>query len=795
MPSPLRLLFVCLSLARAVTADDLARGVVVDQTSSPLPGVTVQVIEDGRVVKETVTSGDGRFALGTCTAKSHVAASLPGFEKVTVACPDAARIVLPLGRMTETVEVTEKGTAAAAESPTSMHLGTELSRLTLQRLPAASPHVRAALPLLPAVVRGADGLLRIDGVRPHESPLLIDGFNVTDPASGVSSIDLPVESVRATDVLRDPMAVTFGGALGSMVSIETRGGADSLEAGVQGFVPRPRLTGGGFGRLEGFSPRGFVSGTATGSARYLAAAEYDFDRIPVPGVTTSGGSPDTRQTGGSIFARVDLRLSTKDSLTAEGIYFPRTQRLRGLSPLQTVEASPTLRESDLFQGVVGRHAFASNSILTLRVGLLSHRTDLEPGGDGAAEITPSGRRGGFFSSLDRRAARVEAVAAWRRLLESSTGSHDLTIAWTGEARRLRGAVSERPVTIRDAGGAVVRTIRFGPAATIAADDGSFAFAVRDLWRAGAGLQIDAGLRSDWSERAGVLPSARIGFRYSLGDDATVVKGGIGRFVGSVPLEAAAFAGFPSRFDVSTDGAGALLGLRPAVERLSFPRALASNLRLEHRIARGWDGLLGIGLRNSSRLPTLLVSAQADALTVASVGRSTYREAEMALRRTWGTADQVFLSYTRSSARGSVDDFSSLFASADTEILQAAGEARLASDAPNRLLAWSTITLPAGFDVSPTVEWRSGFPYSVVDSQRRFLGTPFSSSFPAFFSLDLAVNKALTIKGKKLKLNVQLFNATNHFNPRDVFAVADAPRFRTFVNSVGPTIRGDIGLDW
>ena len=60
---------------------------------------------------------------------------------------------------------------------------------------------------------------------------------------------------------------------------------------------------------------------------------------------------------------------------------------------------------------------------------------------------------------------------------------------------------------------------------------------------------------------------------------------------------------------------------------------------------------------------------------------------------------------------------------------------------------------------------------------------------------LTVDKTLTIKRKRVKLNVQLFNATNHFNPRDVFAVVGAPRFGTFVNSIGPTVRGDIGVDW
>jgi len=782
----------CASLAGLAAADE-ARGVVVDQTSAPVPGVTVQVVDGGRATREGVTSADGKFALGPCAAGTQVVASLAGFDKVTVACAEGVRIVLSLGRMSETVDVTAPATLAA-DSPTSLAVGAELVRDTMERLPVSSPHMREALPLLPSVIRGADGLLHIDGVRPHESPLLIDGFNVTDPATGVSSIDLPLESVRATEVLRDPMTITFGGALGSLASIDTRAGGDALEGGVQSFVPRPRLTGGGFGRIEGFSPRGFASGSIGHAVHYLASAEYDFDRYPVPGVTDSSGKPDTRQTGGSVFARFDVRLSTADTLTAETIFFPRTQRLRGLSPLRAVDAAPTARDRDLFGGLVGRHAFAPGSLFTVRVGLLVHRTEVRPEGGGVPEITPAEASGGFFSSMDRRAQRLEGGVAWQRQLGTGWDRHDLTMAATVEGRTLRGSVAERRVDVRDADGVLVRVLGFGPPSTFGADDGTVGLAVRDLWRRGERLQLDMGVRADWSDLGGFAPSGRVGFRYALGDDATVVKGGLGTFVGSVPLAAAAFDGFPSRFEGEPSELE-LVGLKPAIGRLAMPRAVASNLRVERRLARGWEGVLGLGVRRSSRLATLSVRESEGLLLVESVGTSAYRGVEAALRHTWRERDQLFVSYTRSSARGEYNDFSSLFASGDTEVLQPAGRARLASDAPHRLLAWATLTLPAGFGLAPALEWRSGFPYSVLDARRQIVGTPNSSSFPSFFSLDLTLDKTVTIKRKRVKLNVQVFNATNHANPRDVFAVVGAPRFGTFVNSIGPTVRGDVGIDW
>jgi hypothetical protein len=788
------LLALLLCVSRPVRAEDL-RGTVVDQTSAPVPGATLQVLEGSTPRASTVSDGEGAFVLDACPAGAAVAVSLSGFDTATVACSEVARIVLQLAPVTATAEVT--ATVDEPESPTSSDLGSRLSGTTLARLPTATQHALEALPLLPSVVRGTDGLLRVDGVRPHEAPLLLDGFNVTDPATGMSSIDPPIESVASTAVVRDPMAVTFGRALGSMASIETRAGGATLDAGVQGFLPRPRLSGQGFGTLEGFSPRAHVGGSS-GPLRFFLAAEYDFNRFAVPGVTTSSGLPDSRDSNGTVFARADLQVSSTDVLSVEGLLFPSNKTYHGLSPLRSESAAPTLQDRDTFGGLVERHSFGENGTLTLRFGALSHHSEQLPNGDGQAEITPAGWSGGLFSSVAQTARRLEGSASWERQLQTSAGSHELTLQGSIQGESLDGSVSERPVEIRDAAGVLVRRISFGATTTTAAKDRSFGLALRDLWHAGERLELDAGLRGDWSTLGGSAPSARLGFRYAAGQSrATVIKGGVGEFVGTVPLSVPAFADHPLRFDQqeAADGTAQTTVLRPAVSQLVLPRALAANLRVERRIGAAWDAAVGVSLREASRLATLDVRAAEGTLLVSSTGRSSYRSAEAIVRRSWGQGDQLLVSYTRSLARGETNDFSSLFARGDVEVLQPGGRARLATDAPDRLLAWGTFTLPAGFAISPAVDWRSGFPYSVVDAAQAYVGGPNARSFPAFFSLDVVLYKSLTIARKRVKLNVQVFNVTNHFNPRDVFNTLGGQDSGTFTNSVGPTVRGDIAVNW
>src|SRR3954471_11364228 len=314
------------------------RGVVLDQTNLPLPGVRVDVFRGDQVIQSTVTAGDGTFELLPGPATDMVEATLEGFETIRVPRAAADRIVLAIGHATD---VTEVVASALTSSGASMErLGSTMAAPLAQRLPAPRPRILQSLPLLPSVVRGRDGLLRIGGTRPHESSLWIDGFDVTDPVTLTSTIDLPNESVKGMAVLREPTAATFSGALGSIASIETVPGGDKFTAGVQGFIPRPRLSANyGLGRIEAFFPRAYASGKL-GKLHYFGSIEFNFERVPVPGVTDRSGSPSTGATGTSTFVRVDVPLTPTNNLTFEGIIAPAHAMAVGLSTLTELAAAP-----------------------------------------------------------------------------------------------------------------------------------------------------------------------------------------------------------------------------------------------------------------------------------------------------------------------------------------------------------------------------------------------------------------------------------------------------------------------
>ncbi|HUK32688.1 MAG TPA: carboxypeptidase-like regulatory domain-containing protein, partial [Vicinamibacterales bacterium] len=184
------LLFV--ALPYSAHSQNVTSGVVVDQTGLPLPGVQLEVKHGAETVSTTVSGSDGTFSIPSDNPEDIVDVTLDGFEPARVPVSRVSQIVLELAHATESTTVVA---SVLTSSGTAMEtLGSRMTAQLAQRLPEPRPRILQSLPLLPSVVRGTDGLLRIGGTRPHESSLWIDGFDVTDPVTLTSALDLPNES-------------------------------------------------------------------------------------------------------------------------------------------------------------------------------------------------------------------------------------------------------------------------------------------------------------------------------------------------------------------------------------------------------------------------------------------------------------------------------------------------------------------------------------------------------------------------------------------------------------------------
>jgi hypothetical protein len=239
----------------------------------------------------------------------------------------------------------------------------------------------------------------------------------------------------------------------------------------------------------------------------------------------------------------------------------------------------------------------------------------------------------------------------------------------------------------------------------------------------------------------------------------------------------------------------IAGYRPELAPLSLPRADAVALEVEHKLTTSLEVQTAVRARHGSRLPTVDVPVAGGVMLLSDAGESQYYEFQVAARKVWENNQQMFLSYVRSSSTGEFNDFGSLFSNLDAPVLEPGGTAPTSVDVPHRFRGWATFSLPRESVLSPAVEWRTGFPYSIRDGFQRYAETPNSRRFPAYFSVDVTAFKTFEIWGRKADLGIQVFNITNHDNPRDVISVLTSQRFQEFHNGFPITLAGYMQVRW
>ena len=155
------------------------------------------------------------------------------------------------------------------------------------------------------------------------------------------------------------------------------------------------------------------------------------------------------------------------------------------------------------------------------------------------------------------------------------------------------------------------------------------------------------------------------------------------------------------------------------------------------------------------------------------------------------------SYVRSRAFGDLNDFNQFFGNDPQAVIQPNQRGRLSFDAPNRFLAWGEIAAPWKFTFAPVLDVHTGFPYSIINQYREFVGPRNDLRFPRFVSTDLQVLREirLPIKEQRARIGFGVFNVFNRANYRDVQNDLDSQRFGEFFNGISRTFHGKFVLEF
>ncbi len=766
-------------------------------------------------VTQTISDEEGSYSFRDLPPGDYVlAVDIEGFERFV------QKVMVPLGAVVEVVvelrpkAVREAVTITAGEDELrriESHVPAQLGTSLLRNAPLVNEKFQDALPLLPGVVRGPDGLLNVKGTRTTQSGLLVSSLNATDPVTGQSAIELPIEAVETIQVYSNPYSAEFGKFTGAVTAIETRAGTNEWKYLLTNFIPRLRKRAGTIMGIESATPRFALSGPiARDRLFFFQGLEYRFVRTRIPSLPDLRN--DTRLESFDSFSRLDAVLTAAHRLTLIASVFPQKLDFVNLNTFNPMETTPNLHQRGWFVALHEQAAFQNGSLLQSSVSLKDFDVDIYGNSPPPFRITPNGNLGGWFNRQHRDSRRYEWMEVYHFPTLSWGGQHAFKIGSNVAVNTFTGYDRSDPVYILRANGTLAQLMTFHGDGRLQRRNTEVTLYGQDKWTIHPRLTLDWGIRYD---RDGIARennvAPRVGFVVlPFPDPRTIVRGGIGLFYDKVPLNVGAFAQYQAMQVARFGPDGETITGGPRIfqnivegERYRTPRSTAWSVQVDRELTR--RVLLRFGYEERRSRRDFLLELQASpagesALVLSNRGGSRYREFQIVARLRLQEPHDLFLAYVRSRAEGDLNAFSAHIGNFHNPIIRPNEYARLPFEAPNRLLLWGDIRLPLDLLLSPVVDWRDGFPFSLVDEEQNFVGPRNRGGrFPRFFSLDLQITKGVTIPffGKKYRtrLGVKIFNVTNHWNPRDVQNNIHSPAFGTFYNSVPRTFRGKFEIEF
>jgi Carboxypeptidase regulatory-like domain/TonB-dependent Receptor Plug Domain len=805
------------ALPQAAKLKGVVAGLQADGNKIPLAGATVQ-LQGSAMLKnpETVTDSDGRFIFLDLPPGDYIiTASVPGFEPYSASyklLPGALGeldIDLKIATANDIVDV--KATEAPINLTETTNKG-ELKAQILRNAPLVNERFQDALPLLPGVVRGPDGLLNIKGARSGQSGLLVNSTNVTDPVTGDFAISLPIEAIESVSVLSSPYSAEFGKFTGAVTAIGTRAGGDKYRFLFTNFFPRLRrrndpITGESkIVGLESFTPRLILTGPIIKKKlTFSQSFEYRFIRTIVPSLP--GLSNDTKLETFDSFTQVDYDINERNHLTFNLSFFPQNTAFNQLNTFNPMEVTSNFRQRGFFVSVTERSAMGNSGLLETTFAIKRFNAFIFPQGDQAMTIAPTVNSGNFFNRQDRFSDRYDFQSTYNLPVFRAIGDHAVKIGGVLSFNTYDGRDANMPIRVTRDSGQLRQLIDFTGDGLVARDNFEQTLFIQDKFTLRPNIIFDIGLRYDHNELgAGQNFAPRIGFLIiPFSGGRTVLRGGIGRFYDKVPLGVGTFLQLQNRRITQFDDDGQTISTQTLLRntfanRIRTPYSVSGTFEVDQEIINK-RLFFRFGFQRREGRDEFIIDPALDLglLALSNGGRSRYREYQFTTRYRLDEGNEILFSYVRSRATGDLNDFNIFFGNFRNPIIRGNERRNQPFDAPNRFLITGTAKLPFDLTAAPVLDIRTGFPFSLTDENQNFVGPRNAQRFPRFIALDLQVTKGikLPILGKKYgtRVGVKIFNLTNHFNPRDVQANIDSFNFGVFSNSINRTFRGKFEFDF
>ena len=557
---------------------------------------------------------------------------------------------------------------------------------------------------------------------------------------------------------------------------------------------------GSFVGIEAFTPRVTFSGPAIkDKLRFIQSFEYRFIRTPIENLPPLQRDTDLESLDS--LSQLDWDIDETNHLTTTLSLFPEKLRYVGLNTFNPQEVTPNFKQRGFLLAIKEQRILNSKSLLESSFSIKQFDADVFPSsGSAPMNLAPDVNSGNFFNEQERRSKRYQALEVYSFSPPNFTGEHLMKVGGGVSYLTFDGRNTSNTLRILRADGTRSQQLDFEGSGLLGRNETQFVAYFADKWSVSRSLTLEYGVRYDRNNVASENNLApRVGFAFlPFADGSTVVRGGIGLFYDDINLNIATFSQLQERIlsQFGPDGQE-IIGIQHQRfellgTRLRTPRSVNWNIELDREWLKNLFVRIGYQQRQGRQefvLNPIETEDRGSILGLANSGRSRYREFQITSRYKLRERDEFVASYVRSSAIGDLNDFNSYFSNFENPIIKANERSLLPWDAPNRFLFWGEFHVRYGITLAPVFDLRTGFPYSIIDEDRDFVGPRNRAGrYPTFASLDLQVLKSVSLPVRwekyRVELGLKFFNLTNHFNPRDFQNNLASDGFGGFSNGVG-----------
>lgn len=780
----------------------------VSKDGRPLPNAIVEGTSRAGITCRVITDNQGRGTLRGCgdaLTTLHISAHLQGYVAAATDInpkdgTDLEIILAPAVDVQQSVTVQSTPQSPLAESSSSE---TKLPVVAAKSGPLLPNTVVEALPLVPGVIRTPAGRVQISGLDEEHSSLLVNSVNVNDPATGDFGLSVPIDAVDLLKVMQSPYLAQYGSFTAGVVSAETRPGGNKWDYSLNDPFPDWRIRSWHLEGVRDASPRLNLGGPLIENHLYFVEGfEYLVDNAEVR--TLPFPVDETRSKAVNSFTQFDAVLDSRNTITGTFHFAPHSIEYANLNYFdpQPVTPNADYREDT---GTITHRFAIGDGLLTSTFAGTRVATNVEGQAQSTMVLSPVGNSGSYFDQQSREATRFQWLETWSPGNVQWHGQHALQIGGVLAHAEDEGAVTGRDVSIVNTSGQLLQTISFTGSGSFSLSDLEPAVYAQDHWIVGKHLAMDTGVRF---ETQSLTHTSRFAPRWGLswspsGDGSTIVRGGLGIFYDSIPLETYAFSNYPEQIVTTYDGSGNIIdGPRQFINLISespsrfpfihqldrngnfAPYSFAWNIEGERIVNQYFS--LRLRYLHADAYNQLTLSPQVtgseSALVLAGSGALQNRQFEFTSRVGANKERQLFFSYVRQFAAGDITDASAYLGDFPFPVVRSQITAHTTGEIPNRFLLWGTVSLPGRIHLWPHVEYRNGFTWQPVDQLQNYipLASAFQPRYPRYFSADFRIAKDFTVASKHaVRLSLTFRNLTNHTNPLQVHNNIDDPLYGSF----------------